>query len=81
MSLTNPPQQGESSDKPKITSQDDKELWATYKGAEIEILKEDDGYYIIVTHEDGGYCYDGYWGDNEATFDDALTEAIKGSLL
>lgn len=60
--------------------QNKKELWAEYKDHNIQILKEDEGYYIIV-QGDGGYLYDGYWGDNEDTFEDALAEALRGSEL
>lgn len=65
---------------PTISKQTKTELWATYKQHEIEILKEDEGYYIIV-QGDGGYLYDGYWGDNSNTFEDALAEALEGSEL
>lgn len=66
--------------KPVITKQDEKELWAEYKHHIIEILKEDEGYYIIV-QGDGGYLYDGYWGDDTNTFQEALDEALDGSEL
>lgn len=65
-----------------ISHKNSKELWATYKNHyEIEILKEDDGGFFIIVQGDEGYLYDGYWGDNDNTFDEALKEALRGSEL
>ena len=64
----------------EITDKTKTHWYANYKGYEIELLKEDEGYYIIVQGDDG-YLYDGYWGDNTNTFKEALDEALRGSEL
>ena len=65
-----------------ITSQDDSELHGTYDGHQIQIQKEDSGFYIIVDNRNGrGMMYDGYWGGNTDTFADAWAEALRGSCI
>jgi hypothetical protein len=55
-----------------------------YKGCEISITRDShfEDWYIQVTHRDGCYIYDGWWKDSShRTLDDAIKEAIDGSLL
>lgn len=38
-------------------------------------------WYIQVRHPDGGYLYDGWWGDISASPADAVEEAFRGACL
>lgn len=54
----------------------------THKGADIEIEREPDGrFYIIVTHANGGYLYDGWAPEEIRTMAEAKREAIRGACL
>lgn len=58
------------------------EYTGTYKGCDIQIEREWDGrFYIIVTHQDGGHLYDGWWGCLHNTRLEAIKEAILGAGL
>lgn len=68
-----------------ITRSDD-EIYAHYKGCDIDIQREEepvDGatFTIFVNDPNGGYLYDGCWGDEANTMDEALEEALLGSQL
>ena len=56
---------------------------ATYRGHELDISKERGarGFYIIVTAPDGCYAYDGWWGEEWSTMDEAIAQALMGSCL
>lgn len=38
-------------------------------------------FYIEVYHPSGCMSYDGYWKNEHATMDDAIAEALAGSML
>ena len=67
----------------RIKSKSRNHFWATHKGAEIHIEREkrSEPFYIIVTHADGGYLYDGYAPREITTIKDAKREAMKGAML
>ena len=66
-----------------IRKRTDEEFWATYRGHEIEINRERGarGWYIRVTAPSGCYAYDGWWGEEWNTMDEAITQALVGSCL
>lgn len=52
------------------------------KGYTISLEKIDNNkFYISVMNADGGYLYDGYWKKDNATFKEALHEALSGAEL
>lgn len=72
----------------KIIEHTYKRLYATYQNHDIVIERKDvrrqEYFYILVTAPNGLSAYDGYWprwGIESETMDDALTEALAGSLL
>ena len=69
-----------------VLKRTENEFFANYKGCTVQVDREEDpcpgGYfYIIVTTHGGGHLYDGWWGDEEHTLDDAIKQALRGSLL
>lgn len=65
-----------------------KRLYATYQNHDIVIERKDvqgtEFFYILVVAPSGLSAYDGYWpywGIENETMDDALTEALAGSCL
>lgn len=67
----------------RIKSKSRNHFWGYHKGAEINIERETqrDRWYIIVTHKDGCYLYDGWAPENIRTIAEAKREAIRGSML
>lgn len=70
----------------KIVRKDDMNFIGYYKGHEICIDREEDDdykFYIVVRSPEGTFCYDGWWScyDKYPTIDDAIEEALRGSLL
>ncbi|UEP42732.1 hypothetical protein [Burkholderia sp. B21-005] len=41
----------------------------------------DGAWYIQVRHSDGGYLYDGWWENSDASPADAVAEAFGGACL
>lgn len=69
--------------KVKTIKREENVFWGEYKAHDIEIFRElsDEDWYIIV-HSGRGYLYDGYFPDSaNATIDEAIEEALKGSQL
>lgn len=52
-------------------------------GYYYQIEREDDQrWYIIVKHPDGGSLYDGWWNDSEEkSLAEAVQEAVRGACL
>jgi hypothetical protein len=66
----------------KVLETTPEHLHATHKGANIHIDREDDGrFYIIVTWKDGSTMYDGWAPEGVGSMEDALKEALRGSML
>ena len=56
-------------------------FYGRYKTNSITVDREGyDKFYIIVRTLGGGMLYDGYW-EGSANIEDAVHEALKGSLL
>ena len=56
---------------------------ATYKGHEIDISRERGArpWYIQVTSPNGCFAYDGWWGEEWNSMEEAITQALVGSCL
>jgi len=56
---------------------------ARYKGHEIHITRERGArpWYIQVTTPSGCYAYDGWWGEEWNTMEEAIAQALTGSCL
>lgn len=66
----------------RIQSKSRNHFYATHKGHDIQIDKQDDGrFYIIVTDEGGSYAYDGWAPENVESMTEAKKEALKGARL
>lgn len=63
----------------RIESEDD--FSTTYKGHSIEIHRCVEGDFDISVHVNGGYVYDGFWGDCDNTMEEAVKEALKGAMI
>jgi hypothetical protein len=69
----------------KIFSVSDKYLWAEYKGYILDIHWMEDefhtGFYTTVEHPNGGYDYDGWVPKSIITLNEAILDALKGSMI
>ena len=67
----------------RIKSKSRNHFHATHKGAEIHIERKtrSEPFYIIVTHADGGYLYNGYAPHMITSIKDAKREAVHGAML
>lgn len=67
-----------------IYTRTNSEFHATYRGHDIQISferKDPKPFYIMVTAPSGEYAYDGWWGEEWNTMDEAIVEALRGSCL
>lgn len=67
-----------------IHEKSDDQFRGVYKGYEIEINREESGgFYIYVRNPNVsfGTTYDGYWGEDDNTMDEAIHQALLGSCL
>ena len=70
----------------QVISKSADSFFGSYRGCVIEIDRDEDeirgaAFNISVTTRDGGFLYDGCWGDPEDTIDEAIEEALLGSQL
>lgn len=57
-------------------------VFGYFKGCAVNVwLDEDDRFYAIVTDQGGHTLCDGYVSEDVSTLDEAVTWALKGSLL
>lgn len=61
-------------------------LHVEYERVTIEITFDpisslETAHYIAVSSPEGGYAYDGWWGDSTNTMGEAFIEALKGAEI
>ena len=68
----------------RVTMRNSKQIIGRYQDYDVEISREDSGRFYIYVYNpyiSFGTAYDGWWGDEQNTIEEALQQAFIGSRI